>query len=289
MLKLSLIVNFINDLSGVKSLIIFTNLGVSMKKLSLITCLLSGLTLAACNGGGSSSNSSGSSGGGSGGNTSDTPQPTTYIATIPSGGTLTSVTNLYLASNTTNAPLIFGATNLTTDTTVNFTVQANSASSSKLQAGGTLPTLSPSSCTFTAISPQPCTITMNTSAAPAGSYNVVPSVGASNMTALSVTTQASSSVTLPDGTYNNTQRILDDCQLAPNPTTVSTTISNGQICLMGMCMPNQAIPIPSGADPFNQGGYVSNVAWTGSVLTLNWTPPGCPGLISPVIFTKVSK
>ena len=261
-----------------------------MKKINLLAVLVVGVFAVACNGGGSSNNSGGGGGGGD-----NTPQPTTYTAAIPSGGTLTSVNNLYLASSTTNAPLTFGATNLTTDTTVNFTVQTNSTSSSKLQTNGTVPTLSPSSCTFTATNPQPCTITMNSSSASAGSYSVVPSVGASNMTALSVTTQVASYVTLPDGNYTYTYWGVQpgSCKLDAAVTTIPITIQNGQVCWTDgrvPCWPNEAHEIPSLQIVVDNQTTVS--LWNGSfvngVLSYYTLPggPTCPNLITPITYTK---
>jgi hypothetical protein len=259
-----------------------------MKKINLLAVVVAGVFAVACNGGGSSNNSGGGGGGGD-----NTPQPTTYTAVIPSGGTLTSVNNLYLASSTTNAPLTFGATNLTTDTTVNFTVQTNSTSSSKLQTNGTVPTLSPSSCTFTAISPQPCTITMNASAAPMGSYSVVPSAGASNMTALSVTTQVASYVTLPDGNYTYAYWGVQpgSCKLDAAVTTIQFTVQNSQICRTdtGECRLNKAFEIPSYQINIRNYDYTYwNGSWVNGVLSYYEHPmgPECPNLITPNTWTK---
>lgn len=252
-----------------------------MKKLSVLLMSICGATaLVACGSGSSSS--------GGGGGIADTPQPTKYSESIPTGGTLISLNNLYLATDATDAPLSFGVESITADTTVSFTVQANnSTSSGKLQAT-TMPTLSPDSCTFDAANPQPCTININASGVPAESYIIVPIVGVGAMPPISVTTQSASSVTLPNGEY--TAQIIGTftdgitCELL-TPITASISVSGNQMCTPGGCKTNKPVPVPSGANPFTNG-FMFNVSWTGTVLTLDDTSAECPGLIGSVVLTK---
>ena len=259
-----------------------------MKKLTLLILGAASLGMVACNGGGSSS-----SGGSGGGGSANTPQPEVYNAQIPEGGQLVSTTNLYLSTSSSEIPLQFGVENLTSDVTVKFTVQAGSnASNSSLKnvknvTNQSLPSISPQECVFSLINPQPCTITMNASVAPAGNYSIVPST-TTTLTPITITTVAQSSFTFPDGNYTTSEYFVNgDCQITP--ASESIVVSNGQICFnYGQidCQNNHPIPIPSGSNPFNGRGYLSNVAWTGSVATFYWTPEGCPGLLAPITITK---
>lgn len=253
-----------------------------MRNITKILLISSTTTLlAACNGGSSGGNSSGG-----GGNNYDTPQPQVYSAVLPGGGNLISTTNLYFSTSSNNIPLQFGVQNIINDTTVSFTVQATNSTTKTLQSVS-LPTISPSQCIFSATNPQPCTITMDASAAPAGSYTLVPATTA-NLTPITITTELQSSFTLPDGTYEAaiTGAHPPECKL--NTSSETLVVSNGTLCVGSFCQPNYAIPVPSGSNPFAGQGYFSNVAWTGTVATLNWTPDGCPGVLAPNTFTKIN-
>lgn len=257
-----------------------------MKKLSLVLLTSSGVLLAACNGGGSSSANNGGTPTPS--PTSTPNPPTTYSEALPNGGDLVTSSNLILASNAISVPLAFGVTGITSDTTVNFVVSAVTGSSStQLQAGGSVPTVTPSSCSFTAVNPQPCNPVLDVANAPAGSYIITPTVNSTNLSPITFSTQAASSVLLPDGSYSSTEQSSSSC-IANSVITEYFSIAYGQLCGYGKCQPNAPFPTPSGPNPFLGQGYFTNVSWTGSTLTLNWTPETCPGLLLPVVVTKIN-
>lgn len=260
-----------------------------MRKLSIVLLTSAGALLAACNGGGSSSANNGGTPTPSPTPTpapTSTPNPpTTYSAALPNGGNLITSSNLILASNASSVPLAFSVTGVNSNTTVDFVVTGTSNNS--LQANDDVPTITPASCSFTAEDPQPCNPVLNVANSSIGNYIITPTVNSTNLAPITFSTQTASSVTLPDGDYSSTGPSHSACTANPASTDYFF-ISNGQFCAYGKCQPNAPFPIPSGPNPFDGKGYFTNVSWTGSTITLNWTPETCPGLLLPTVITKIN-
>lgn len=244
--------------------------------------LFGAVSLVACNGGGSSGGGAGDQVNGNA-NMNGTP-PQDYSANLTNGGSLLSITNVEIATNQNDAILSFGANNLPRNTTVNFTV------SPAVGVTGTLPTLNPASCTFESSNPQTCELNLDTNGASAGNYIIQPNDG-QNLTPITLSTMSPGSLML-NGTYNATDTgVGSDCSSIG---TVHYTLiaNNSQICVNFMgnqeCQPNAPIPIPSGANPFQGKGFLSNVKYANGTINLYWTPPYCPGTLEPVVLTKTS-
>lgn len=261
-----------------------------MKKVSLLLAALFGATaLVACNSGG------GSSGGGGGDVPSGCPNgasqcgastvATQYDTQFPNGtnGSLVTASNVIIG-NGESVALTFGVKNITTPVTVSFTSNGGNLQSTPSYTFGD--------------NESSYTVVLQTNNG-ATSYNITPSVNATNMTPVTVNTISTSMFQLPLGTYKDTSTYINtiDCT-SFNAQTFNMTIVNtmsgfyqcvsylGQsFCDIGK--DSQLNPInsrfgtlqlPSAADPFGTDGYYFNGAWNNGVFSLAYVYGGkCSG------------
>ena len=231
----------------------------NINKCAISAFILSSLALTACNGGSSSSTTT-SSGGYAGAATQ------AYIESLPSGGKLTSITNMiYPAESNGTVSLFFQVESITGNISVGFTAQQESsgggggsdpvpsAAEIKAPVSG-VPTLSPSTCNFTT-SNESCTLTLSLNDASAGTYTITPNESSIDLTPLSFTTMnptSGSSYTFTNGSYSLTGNQWDgsnDCQLAPLPTNAVVTVNTnaGTVCVVSDSTPQFCQPIESSA------------------------------------------
>ena len=285
-----------------------------MKKINLLAVVVAGVFAVACNGGSSS-------GGSSTPEPTPTPTPTVtptptptpsddcsngaadcgapaapvaYNQPIQSGGSLLSTTGLYVSTGSTDVPLPFEVNGITQDTVVTFTVAPSLASTStnKLQTS-VLPVLSSNSCTFNAASPQVCNLNVNFAGTSNGVYTITPSIGGQAMTQITVTSMASSSFTLPLGTYvlagkllevGSSAGVIDSCGIwdIPNGWIFVNTLTGGYVCLDNECAHASGISVAQNryptvtlpSDMVNETAftpsyttYLSNGGWNNNVFT----------------------
>ena len=202
--------------------------------LSMIAC--AALAIAACNGGGGGGSSSTISSNGYAG------QPTQgYSESLPSGGTLNSITNMIYPAESANgtATLNFQVESISGSVTVNFTPAQTSSlisSTGVKAAGGTgLPSISPGFCTFNQNN-ESCSITLNLNGASAGTYAVTPSESSTSLTPISFTAMnvVAGTFTYSNGTYSITGMAWDgepDCLLSPLPAGARLTLNGNTSCI----------------------------------------------------------
>lgn len=180
-----------------------------MKKISLLLVSLFGATaIVACNGGGSSGGGGGGGGDAPSGCTNGASQcgassaATQYDTLFPAGtaGSLITANNVVIG-NGESVALTFGVKNITSPVTVSFTTDSGNLQSNQSYTFG-----GPESS---------YTITLQTN--DATSYNVTPSVGATNMTPVTVSTISASMFQLPLGTYKDNSVYIDRATAACTP------------------------------------------------------------------------
>ena len=265
-----------------------------MKKVSLLLISLFGsAALVACNGGGSSGGGAPSGCPNGAAQCGAASVATQYDTQFPSGtdGSLITANNVIIG-NGESVALTFGVKNITSPVTVSFASD-----------GGNLQ--SPLSYTF-GDTESSYTITLQTNSA--NSYHITPSVGATNMAPVTVSTTSTSIFQLPLGTYNikgSNMVVLGTCNYNDftqfdNAIVVNTTggaytclsgdgVSECQISTDAHFNPSthrlEEMQLPSSSD--STGGYYFNARWQNNTFTGNdvlgyipeWGSNNCPGMM----------
>jgi hypothetical protein len=267
------------------------------KTFILLSTIVGSLSLVACNSGSSSGGGDIPSGCPNGasqcGANSDATQ---YNTQFPGGsnGSLITATNVIIG-NGESVPLTFSVKNITSPVTVNFTSN-----------GGNLQSVP--SYTF-GDNESSYTIVLQTNNG-ATTYNITPSVGATNMNPVIVNTSTTSSFQLPLGTYNmkGSNMVLTDCSYQNFSTYNAALFVNtpsGQYLCLSITSGGQSysecqqsgnervgeLLLPSAYDPTAMFGGYFNASWRSGLFSMNnvlGTAQQCSGMMQTIKWQYLS-